>query len=618
MLGMFVLSSLSALWLAVGISFRLLAFQRALHPVIWLLLAWAGWQCVSLLGAENTHRAWFGIVQTGEGAAWNIMLCLLFFMIMPLWQQARCQRIMLLVALASLAVMSWLHFFPARFCNTDLHNDITDNPNAPANWPDYLAFIAGWLWIAYASVPRLRTACRHAWAVIILSIILVVSENHSAHFIMYTIMIGSGIMLWLQATRRLPDIFVPKKTWRILAMVGCVLPFFWALSADKDSLFPDKNCVSLQQRNGFNQASFTMVKQEPCILAAGKGWGRFDDDFFKNALFQHTYMFKDGEYNMNWIGLTTHVFHPHNQPLAVLLALGIPGLLLFLAMPMAIIWRIRREAFWWCVPMVLAVNTLGYVWFLMPQVLAFQALGMVALAAACRTGISSHVAVPRWAALPVLVMAPLLAWSAAEAYGSRFEHIIAEDPNQPGMVDWLAQDIARGGERLVEGALFHAETMVMKIRDHTLTDKERDWFRNFLDVAHRAAASEKATPRMAMLETKLVMGLFRIAIPSPLDELKPALKAGMPDMIVRFSAIVPAREDFTVPFFLSLDDYAQGDKAMQVAFLERVLAVAPNHRTALWLLGGLNHDEAMKKRAAQLGVDRVFPVTKEELAPYRD
>jgi hypothetical protein len=157
MVALFSLSALSALWLALGIKKHWLVLGPPIHPLLYGLLAWAGLQFFALPTTSNPFHSWMGIPQTGEGGAWHVMLAALTFFAMPLWQVKAYQRILIPVGLSSLCIMAYLHFNPYMFCHL-YSNYKENNPATPANFPDYLPFIAGWLWIAYASKPAYAAA----------------------------------------------------------------------------------------------------------------------------------------------------------------------------------------------------------------------------------------------------------------------------------------------------------------------------------------------------------------------------------------------------------------------------------------------------------------------------
>jgi hypothetical protein len=632
MVALFSLSALSALWLALGIKKHWLVLGPPIHPLLYGLLAWAGLQFFALPTTSNPFHSWMGIPQTGEGGAWHVMLAALTFFAMPLWQVKAYQRILIPVGLSSLCIMAYLHFNPYMFCHL-YSNYKENNPATPANFPDYLPFIAGWLWIAYASSVSLRTPPRHFWMVTICCTVIYITEARAAALLIYPMFIAMSIALRLQLVRKKPawiaKIIYPGRVWFFLAMLGMLLPLCWVAISQYQELFPCKNS-STATHAIFNQAAISTIMHEPSRLFIGNGWGNFRDDMFKYGMVDGLYSFQNGEYDPNSKWLNGTVFHPHNQPLAALFALGIPGFALFMALPLLALLPLRKPLFWWCAPVLIGVNATGVMWFPLPQVLPFQALAFAALCAGRKASIAPTRALPQYIAGICLLLATLLAASSWQqvkmiAYGERLKMIMEEEPDKPGIMEWIETDIPRGGERMAEGILYFAENIAAKVNANSATDNDRDWYRNFLEIAHHAAQTPNAGIALVKLEPELSMLLFRLALPSPLDSLKPQVKAGLVDSIIRLSAKAPQREDFIAPFLMSLDGFTGSDTARQSGILENILKVAPKHRSALWLLGSIYEASpetkaqgfAMKKEAVNLGVERVYPLARQELLPYQ-
>ena len=149
--------------------------------------------------------------------------------------------------------------------------DLGFNPNAPANWPDYLGFIAAWVWIAYACATNLRKPSHHGWMIIFIIATLLVSQNNTARNIIFFTLIGTSIALFLQATRRLPAFLVPKRNWRCLAVIGCLVPIVWVAFSMNQDKFHCKNST-VGERAGFNQTAINAIKHDPARLLFGNGW----------------------------------------------------------------------------------------------------------------------------------------------------------------------------------------------------------------------------------------------------------------------------------------------------------------------------------------------------------
>lgn len=624
MLALFIFGVLNALWLGIGSIKNWLILERPVHPFMYILLAWVGWQFIALPFAENKYRSIIGIPQTGEGAAWQVLLLIIIFLIMPLWENLRYKKIILSVGAVSLCVMSYLHFNPKIFC-FKLDNYIDDNPATPANWPDYLAFIAAYLWLVFASVQSLHKPKTYMFMIMLCAATIFISSNTAANYFIYSMLIITGLALWFRIWRRKPHfiswLLNSHKLLKIIAVIGVFAPFYFVAISQQPERFPCKN-DTLASRAVFNQVVISKLQHESEIFWTGRGYGGFSDDMFKYGMVDGLYSFKDGIYKPNCMWLNGNVFHSHNQPMEVLLSLGVLGFLLFMAIPISLLLQLRNALFWWCVPILLAAGAMSFTWFTLPQVLPFQALAYAALCAARKVKIRKGYKISPVFYVSVF-MASLFfaacAWQQFQAiqYGNRLSHIRSESLNQSDIKEFIAQDIDRGGERLIAGAGYYVKEILGRINSGQVNDEDRQWYKIFFELIHNAAFFLN-NPNFAKLDNELSMLPFRLPKSSSLDELKPQLKKTLEDSVVRISEIAPEREDFTASYLMSLEDATGGDIKEQITVLERIISVAPNHRTALWLLGNIYMKSqnnklqqlgiAMKLKAEGLGVKRVYPV----------
>lgn len=637
MLTLFISAALISLWFAIGIIKNWLIVERPVHPLVYGLLAWALLQIINLPFADNYLRSWLGIPQTGEGGAWHFMLALYTFFAMPFLKFPAYKKILFLSGSLSLCAMIGLHFNPRIFFPLQ-DNYIISNPLTPANWPDYLPIIAGWLWIYYACSTSIRTPAKHFAMMLIFVAALLVGDNVAARILLRPLFLGANIVILLllicKKTRyrntQLADIyrkiFSVGKLWKNLAFIGFLLPLLWFVIAEESSLYLSPRTTSAENaiaaRAVFNQGAFTTISQEPSILVTGNGWGSFNDEMFKYGMVEGLYAFRNGEYLPNSEWLNANIFHPHDQPLTILVALGIAGFLLFMALPILAFLPLRKSLFWWCVPVLLGINAVGLLWFTLPQVMPFEALALASLCAARPVKNREVRSMAKWLAVICLLCAPLFiitAWQQSKAifFGERLAKITAEDPNQPEIADFLMEDMKRGGDRLIEGVEYHAKQLASKADSGTLTKYDRDWYNNFLVAAHLAAIDPNAGVRLNKLEIYIYMLPFQLNKPSLLDTLKPQIKANLVDAIIRISEKAPLREDYIAPFMMSLDGFTDDRREKQREILQDILKAAPKHRSALWLLGTIENNNEMKKRAVDLGVESVYPVTAAELENYK-
>ena len=632
MLAIFIFGALNTLWLAIGVFKKFLTIENPIHPLLYGLIAWGIWQFITVFFAENTINSWLGSPQTGEGNAWQIMLLVSVAVAMPLWQVNTYKKIILSSAIISLCIMLFLHLNLKTMFIRDPVDYLIDNPIAAANWPDYLPFIASWVWLAYASTPSLRTTSRHCLMIMIFVTSLLIGGNYVARIIMFPTIIFLSFVLWLQLLKRKPRLikkFIAVKAWKMLAVLGILLPLGWIVISQEHNLFKLKK-TSLAERAIFNQVAIAAIADNPLHLITGNGWTNFSDDLFKYGLVDGLTSFENGVFSPNTHLLYGSTFHPHNQPMEALLATGLAGFLIFITLPILAILPLRKSLFWWCTPIVIAINFISNFWFLLPQVMNFQALGFAALCAARPARIRQTRTIHPYIAGICAALVLLFAASAYEQlniirYGEQLKIIMQDDPDKEGIKDWIAQDIPRGGKRMVEALTYFSKEIAAKAGNETASEKDRDWYRNFLEIAHKAAQQPDSHIEAKKLELDLATQLFRLPKASILDSLKPQAKSTLADSIIAFSRAYPEREDYTAPFLMNLDGLTDNDQAKQRAILNVILEVAPKHRSALWMLGTL--DEALpetrekgieiKKQAVKSGVERVYPVTNQELIPYQ-
>lgn len=631
MLALFVLAGLAALWLGVGVVNGFLSLERPLHPLLYVLLAWAGLQFVSLPFANVPMRSWMGIPQTGEGGAWHVMLVLITLFIMPLWENNLHKKIILSVAAASLCYMAYLHFDLGIFCKK-FSNYLENNDGTPANWPDYLSFIAIYLWIAFASAPAIRTPKIYCLIMLLCCGSLLIAQNISSSIFVFPMLMGMGIILqirvWKHKPKFISSILSACKFWKILAITGVFIPLIlWMGLSQNYDFFPCKE-TSIATRAIFNQVVLSIISHEPKRLLMGSGWGEFANDMVKYGLVDGLHTFKNGIYKPNSTWLAGTVFHPHNQPMQALLSLGVLGFCIFMLFPVIAILTLRRSLFWWCVPALLGVGALGDFWFLLPQVMPFQALAFSALCYGRPAKIRESYKIPSLYAITCVVLAVLFFASAYQQfrnikYADKLLEIMVEDPNKEGVMDWAVDDIVLGGDRLYEYVSNHTRSLGYKVfdvdPDNVFTVKDRDWYRNFFALVHALSDMPDAGMRIIKLDIALKMLPFQLTKPSMLDDLKPMIKANLLDTIIRTTIAAPEREDLIAPFLMNLGYFTGSNKEKQITILKKILEVAPKHRSALWLLGSLyeksddaglrTEGEKMKQQAIEAGVDRVYEVT---------
>lgn len=620
-LALYGMAALNGVWLAAGLAAGWLRVVRPVHPVTLLWLLFLLWQYVATVFSQQPLRSWFGHPAIGEGTAYYTGMVLSFLLAQALWNSPRYQRMLLGAGALAIAIMAWLHFEPKTLCEVAALDGPAEHM-AAGNWADYLAFLLAYLWIAFAAAPSVRSPRLYILAgIAFFAIVAYVAESMAATLLFYPAFIGGGALLWL-SLRRLRWA-APMRGWRVAAMVACLGPALW-VAISMQSFWAGLNGCSLPTRALFNQASVAAIADEPTRLIMGHGWGRYADDLFRYGLLEGIQAFEDGQRKPNWRQVDGTSNHSHNELMETLLALGLPGMLLWLAIPMAALWHLPRVRFWWCAPMLLAIHSFQGFWFFLPQVMGFQALCWAALAAR-----APHPASPlkhqRLIALVALAAAGLMAaslpahWQGME-YGQRLSTYLRGGESLPAA--YITEDLGRGGDRFHAGALYYGEQMMQRSASGTVTAEDAVRYGQLMEAAQAMARQPESGAWLASTDMWLKNFLFMNAYDTPLNSLKPAAKAALIPSVLTLTAKAPAREDATALVLFSLDAFNGGDRAQAIDILQQILAIAPDQRAALWVRGRLmladpatrQNGWSMLIRAKQLGVGRVFPVTDDELS----
>ena len=631
LLALFISAMLAALWLMIGIYKGWLA-QQAPHPIAICLALWVAWQLIALVFWPAPWQSWFGPPQMGEGVAWHVALLVLFMLACPLWQDGTCRRIILICGFIITAIECAFHLFD-RYYYPEWR---------PQEWPDYLAFTAGYLWIAAAvQIERQRTRALFFLTLATLYF-LCFSGNRSAMALM-----GSAMLAVLfTESGKMSRFFDPGRKWKIAMMAACLAPMLLVLAspmlgerrADRDDV-SFESIVNAQNnpvnsRLLFNALSLTTLRHEPGRWVLGDGWDRFSDALFKYALMDGIYEYKNGVRAPNWEHVQKDAYHSHNQPMEALLSLGLPGLILWFALPLCALWYLPAQRFWVIAPMLVGLVALKYVWFELPQVIPYYVLALAALSSGPAPRSLAPVPAARLQ-MALLCIVAAMGWSAwqqgrAIDYGREFARAIKSGMAAPLSVEWLAEDVRRGGERFQVSAMMYAALARRATQDDPVLAQWYDryttvWYDDMLAVSDMLAGSPHAGSWQKWLDYWLRYNLFSNLSDPMFDNLRRAYAPSVEDTVLNLCRIAPHRDDVATMFLLSLDGYTDHDTGKQVEILQRILEIAPNHRGALWVLGGifLAHPEyeavgrQMRAQAAALGVERIYPVTDAELAPYR-
>ena len=646
LLMMFMYGYLSAAWLAAGIAKGWLRPTYS-TPLWWAMAAWVGWQLIATLFALSSWRSWFGSPELGEGTAWHVALLLMVMMAYPFMQTGYYQRILFVAAIGFIILMAALHEISPRNELEDMFG-FNSERWVSSRFPKDLPFMAAYTGIAMMCCGWLcgRRGLT-AYAVFFISI-LCISNNRSA---MATLGVGIGLTLlvhYVQQKGLLRRFLYPGPCWRAIAVGLCLLPFLWVAfcvnlgmvqpyldrlkNAERQAgprsefLLTDKE-GAIGSRVPYVQVAVATMKHEPVRWLVGGGWGRFTDDLYQYALVDGVYVYRDGKRDPNWSALQdVTAVHAHNQPLEALLSLGLPGMLLWFAIPMLSIWYLPRRLFWPVAPMLVALVMLSFFWFELVQDMPFRAL---MLASVC------HVSTARcrlrrkkeWL-VPLLACACLsMGWSAWEQreailYSQTLRVALLTQSDKDYPEARLLEDAKRGGDRLRESALMYELSLAHTIKNQPADDIDRGWYRLFLHATHDYAALPGSHPRAASTGLWLIYKLSSELDYPSFTAVKQEWFPRIPEDLLMIAAKAPLRDDVAATYLYNLPQITDHNVSKQMNFLTQLLTLAPGNRGALWAYGNLLHQvsgreaegKVMMRAAVARGLQTVYPVSNNEIA----
>jgi len=620
-----IISALSALWLASAkINFRL---QRH-NTLLMLWLAWLLWQTISTIFATNPWRAWFGPPEQSQGLAWYLCLTILMLQLSILWHSERFRKIILTTSFALMLALAILHYI-SDFDNNILGGFVfaiipLDMFKAwmPFVWPDYLGAMAAFWWLALMlTFPNIRL--RRLFAITLaMFFILLASSNHGAMVLVaYAMLITLTIrILHARGSKLFTRV---STTWRALAMLALLTPLFWLLASPFiPTNYRGDASQSIPARILLNEISLKAIASEPSRLLFGKGWGQFEDDFFKQGLVRDVTVYQNGYHAPNWGMIRGYNYHSHNMASESLLALGIPGLILWLLLAITAVRVIPAANFWNVIPMLVAARILAGLWFTMPQTLALQALCWFLLIQ--NYPAASGKIIPKKYITPACIAAALLlAWSASAQYSAIRYAMKMSDPfgQQYGhtlTTDDLKEDIKRGGDRL---RAFFISTNKRMSRSKSLEPKHIALYTSYLQ-AMEALSSD---PRTGAYNSSALLYGYNFLISNARDplfgELQQHVTSSYFDAAKRHTILAPNREDIIAPFLLAMSRINDPEKQKIMSVVQELLTIHPGHRSALWVGGRVLSQQAgyeqqgleMMRTALALGAARIYPIRPEDL-----
>ncbi|MGE3624612.1 MAG: hypothetical protein AB7H77_12190, partial [Bdellovibrionales bacterium] len=414
--------------------------QALRHPFVLMPAALALWSCVAALHAKFPLLSIGGYYETGQGALWYFDLtvlaaCALLVAPRPaVWRALALLAGAIAAAVAAIKVAAWLRDDWALIYVSSFYGYI----------PLALPFLL-------LRVPADR------WRPVVLAVllaaiagVLAIADNRAA---MLLLALAGGSYLAIRLARRRWPLLEgwPSAGWSLAAVLAAgLLPYALLRWFE-----PIQQVASLRSRHLLLELMHEAQATDAATLLLGSGWGHVKEAMFRFATSQGKDPWADPTSGSYWDFLLRDYIHSHNWLSETLYSVGIPGLLLFLglhlAIPLACDARRRLEATLLAC-MVLAMDGM---WIQMPASLPFLALALGALAAPDKA--MPRVA-PRMAvALPALaaVLAAQLGFAVAQyRFGTAVSRVMQayNDPTPRSHYESFPDDF-RGSDFIASAAL---------------------------------------------------------------------------------------------------------------------------------------------------------------------
>jgi hypothetical protein len=561
------------------------------------------------------------------------MATLLMLQFSALWRSKLFRHIVIHYSLAVIAALSTLHFIFdvdnnlfSNILNFDLRG-FNIKSYIPFVWPDYIGYLIGWWWIAARLAHPKTPLWLFALQTIIALLCLTASSNRIA-----ILLVGTGIIGSISITsirHFFPYLFCYNNNaiWRRLTIITLLTPLFWLMACAWDGFHVNYSKdaeQSIPTRVLLNHIALTAITDEPSRLVFGKGWGQFEDDFFKHALIRDIRIYQDGRHVPNWPLVRGHNYHTHNMATEILLSLGLVGFLIWMTMPMLIVARLNNTYFWNVIPVFIGITLLQHFWFAMPQTMPLQALCWFLL---MRNTPSTNTAFTRIKSSHAIIAAVILiaafSWGEKAQYDTARYTQIATDPFARGAIvdeSFLEDDIARGGD--------HLRSIVIRFTQR-LALQPQNVEKKHIELLSRMIQATKAmadNPRVGAYNAATIHYIYNVALSSLRAPIfRPILNDAIenyPHYALLHSKRAPYREDIIAPYLFALETNKSPTIQHQLlGFTQELLAVANAHRSAIWLSGKVlstedaSRDEGIiiMKDALKMGVDKVYPINEDEI-----
>lgn len=730
LVAIFLFSTLTCVWFWQGFYKKWLHIDRAVSPLFWLMLGWAGWQAfVTVISATSSWHSWFGDVDFGQGAGWYVCVVLLGALAFALWPRLAYRKFIFFAAVSALFLMYGFQlqddaYNPFRmgklsermasvddkqalakavnvvlFSTIDVDHPVFDSQNigdairykfegrqgllkswvnavdkdleqgflaalkkemgdhyprelqqhdasswTVYGWPDYLAFVIGWVWmIAHFAFPAMGRK-KQSWITLAALVAMVFVGNKTALVFFVCAVIATRVMAGY-AQFRGADFLPVRPFTRKLMCAACLAGLAYTLLCYQPTLFTGGySNGSISQRVHMNAVALHAITDEPSRLLLGHGWASFQNDLLKYAMLDQVSMFKNGKLDPNLNTVMGNAAHSHNQPLEALLASGFVGCVLWFAMAFIVILRVPDRLFWRVVPIHVAMVLTSYFWFPVSFLIGFMALYWAAAIHATADDRKPELVdagKSQWLALAFIPLGFIMLYSTVEQYRamrySEWLHDALYAPYRDYPMELILEDAGRGGERLrAITSLFVADLInnyeiEAKVKDYeylkhvAMAPDVHRWVERLLAAGYLMGMDPRSGVHAGSMDLALQFFLQTKAMAGDdYDKARADSFLFYPAAVVRLARTAPLREDFAAPYLYHLEQ--SGDKPTLTLMLARLLDANPKHRIALWITGKYlskqagkeEKGKALMRQALDAGVARIYLITPEEEAAARE
>lgn len=537
------------------------------HPVVVLPLALAAW---SALAAPFTGLPWLslsGAPQSGYGALWQLDMAVLIAAARlvrqdaALWTRLRQWAVAAVAAVAAVKLFDW-----AWEVSGGRHLLV------------WVSSYYGWLGFALPAVALAPGAGRRrrlaVWAVAVA--VVVASRSVAA---LAALLAGVAVAAWL--ARRPRPALAGLAVGAALALPSLVIAFVPQVRA----------VMSLADRHSLLSMTWAELSAWPWTTwLGGLGWGRTQDMFHRHLQDSGMRLW-DG----SWIFMSSDYFHSHNGLAEALLAVGVPGLLLWLAWPLALAMTAAPDRRAAAAGLAVAWAVMSVLWFPLALSVPLTAVAAAALLPEVRPVAGRA----RWLALPLPVAGVVVAVAALVL----LRHGMALTAARADLVGWSATPRPlpadpRGGDlaaaAMIRDAFNAMETIPESERARALPAARM--------MADYLARRIPETPTVLLPVTGLSM-MAQVRMTRSLawatDDLAPrALTWG--EWLDHAWRLAPGRSDLAIPLFSELAVRGRFDLVQMGT--RRLLQRDSRDPVGLYF-GGLLTVQRPEPQAKQAGID---------------